>query len=78
MSPTRMTYSKTMQTLHPIHPHADSRTKPIPCQPCFRTSFPETSTTRTTPWNDLCDEVLLPIGSLFVVFLAFGVVIWLS
>jgi hypothetical protein len=44
-------------------------------QPNFRA---EDGIRRTTPWNDLCDEVLLPVGSLFVVFLAFGIVIWLS
>jgi len=33
---------------------------------------------RTTPWNDLCDEVLLPVGSLVLVLLVCTVVIVLS
>lgn len=33
---------------------------------------------RTTPWNDLCDEVLVPVGSLVLVLLVCTVVIVLS
>ncbi len=32
----------------------------------------------TTPWNDLCDEVLIPIGSLLAVFVVCALVIGLS
>lgn len=33
---------------------------------------------RTTPWNDLCDEVLVPIGSLLCVFLICVVIVVLN
>jgi hypothetical protein len=70
MPATRMNHAQA----HTIH----LKPRTVPCQPNFRIGFPEESAPRTTPWNDLCDEVLLPLGSLFVVFLACGIVIWLS
>jgi hypothetical protein len=60
------------------HLHANLKSQTIPRQRGFRVGYPEADAPRTTPWNDLCDEVLLPVGSLFVVFLLCSVVIWLS
>jgi hypothetical protein len=33
---------------------------------------------RTTPWNDVCDEILVPIASLLAVFLLCAAVIAFS
>jgi hypothetical protein len=49
-----------------------------PCQPNFRVGYRSAATPRTTPWNDICDEILLPIGSLLAVFLIAAAVIAMS
>ncbi|WP_263383624.1 hypothetical protein [Granulicella arctica] len=40
--------------------------------------FSSTPVRRTTPWNDVCDEIIVPVASLLAVFLVCAAVIAFS